>query len=75
MDGNATMVIGFVLGAAFLLLALLSTISRITLSLFNPWLLRQVAYRDRPKTFVAVVCLYWFLGGSGLVIAIATAIH
>lgn len=73
MDSNVTAaVIGFILGGIFLLVALFSTVSKVTLGLFNPWLLREVAYRDRPRTFPAVVCLYWFLGVSGVAIAIAT---
>lgn len=73
MESNATAaVIGFVAGGVFLLAALLSTLSKVTLVLFNPWLLRQVRYQDQPRTFTAVVLLYWLLGVFGVAAAVAT---
>jgi hypothetical protein len=73
MESNATAsVIGFVAGGAFLLVALFSTLSKVTLVLFNPCLLRQVRYQDKPRTFTAVVLLYWLFGILGVAAAIAS---
>jgi hypothetical protein len=72
MNSSATAaVIGFVFGGIFLLLALFSTLSKVTLSLFNPWLFRRVSYHEQPRTFAAVVFLYWLLGAAGIIVAIA----
>jgi hypothetical protein len=62
--------VGLVFGAVFLVLALVSTISKVTLSAFNPWLGRQIRYRDHPRTFIAVVFLYWLMGAASVIIAI-----
>jgi len=73
MESSATAsVIGFVAGGAFLLVALFSTSSKVTLVLLSPWLLRQVRYQDKPGTFTVVVLLYWFLGILGVAAAIAS---
>ena len=70
MNTSAAAIIGIVLGGGFLVAALASTLSRVTLSVFNPWLLREVRYGERPKVFVALVLVYWLLGllgvGSGI---------
>jgi hypothetical protein len=72
MIANATAVIvAFIFAAIFLLLALVSTVSKVTLVLFNPWLLRQLRYCDQPRTFTAVVFVYWLLGAVGLAAGIA----
>ena len=72
MESNATVsVIGLAVGVVFLLVALFSTLSKVTLVLFNPWLLRQVRYRDKPRMFTAVVLVYWFLGIFGVAVAIS----
>jgi hypothetical protein len=55
----------------FLLVALFSTLSKATLVLFTPWLLRQVKYHDQPNTFRVVVFAYWLLGLGGIVAAFA----
>jgi hypothetical protein len=72
MNSSATAaVIGLVLGAGFLVAALASTLSRVTLSVFNPWLLRQVRYREQPRAFVALVLFYWLFGLAGVGTGIA----
>jgi hypothetical protein len=65
-------IVGFIFGALFLLLALVSTVSKVTLVLFNPWLLRELRYRHQPRTFIAVVLIYWLLGALALVVGIST---
>lgn len=73
MEAKAIMTLfGFVMGGLFLLVALLSTRHKVTLVLFNPWLLRQVRYHDRPRTFAAIVLLYWLLGMLGVGAAVAS---
>ncbi len=69
---SATALIGLVIGAAILLLAFVSTISKVTLSVFNPWLGRQIRQRDHPRTFIAVVSVYWLLGAAAVVVAIVS---
>ena len=72
MNSNATLaVIGLVFGAVFLVVALASTLSKVTLSVFNPWLLREVRHREHPGAFVALVLVYWALGLLGIVSGIA----
>lgn len=62
---------GFVFGGPFLLLALYSTLSKVTVVIFNPWLLRPLRHRDQPKMFIAVVILYWLLASVGVFFGIA----
>ena len=62
--------IGLILGAAILVLAFVSTVSRDTLSVFNPWLGRQIRHGDHPRTFITVVIVYWLLGAVAVVFAI-----
>lgn len=69
---SATALIGLVIGAAILLLAFVSTISKVTLSVFNPWLGRQIRQRDHPRTFIAMVFVYWLLGAAAVVVAIVS---
>jgi hypothetical protein len=59
---SATALIGLVVGGVFLVLAFIATVSKVTLSVFNPWLGRQIRHRDCPRTFIAVVFLYWLIG-------------
>ena len=70
MNSSAAAIIGIVVGVGFMVVALASTLSRITISLFNPWLLREVRHAEHPKAFVALVLTYWLLGllgvGSGI---------
>jgi hypothetical protein len=67
MNGSATAaIVGLVLGGGFLAAALASTLSRVTLSVFNPWLLREVRHSEHPGAFVALVLLYWALGLAGV---------
>jgi hypothetical protein len=67
MTTNATWaIVGFTFGGIFLLLALVSTLSKVTLVVFNPWLLRELRYRDQPRAFTTVVFLYWLLGAAGV---------
>lgn len=62
---------GFVFGGLFLLLALYSTLSKVTFVILNPWLLRPLRHRDQPSVFIAVVILYWLLAGAGVLFGIA----
>jgi len=62
--------VGVLFGVMLLVLAFVSTISKVTLSIFNPWLGRQIRFRNRPRTFVAVVFFYWLTGAAGVIIAI-----
>jgi hypothetical protein len=71
MNSNAAAIIGLVLGGGFLVAALASSLSRVTLSVFNPWLLREVRYSEHPRAFVALVLLYWLFGLSGVGTSIA----
>ena len=72
MDSSATAaIIGLILGGGFLVAALASTLSRVTLSVFNPWLLREVRYREHPRAFVALVLFYWLFGLAGVGTGIA----
>ena len=66
MNTSAAAIIGIVLGGGFLVAALASTLSRVTLSVFNPWLLREVRYREHPRAFVALVLFYWLFGLLGV---------
>ena len=66
MNSNAAAIIGLVIGGGFLVAALASTLSRVTLSVFNPWLLREVRYREHPRAFVALVLIYWLVGLAGV---------
>jgi hypothetical protein len=70
----AMAVIGLLFGAVFLVLALVSTISKVTLSVFNPWLGRQIRHRDEPRTFIAVVFVYWLLGAAAVVLTIMSLV-
>ena len=36
----------------------------------GPWLGRQIRYRERPRTFIALVLLYWLLGAAAVVVAV-----
>jgi len=75
MQDNSTMAfLGLVFGAVFLLVAIASTISKVTLSLFNPWLGRQVRYRENPRTFIALVSSYWLIGIVAVVMAMVSAL-
>jgi hypothetical protein len=75
MQNNSGIVlVGLVFGAVFLVLAFLSTISKVTLIIFNPWLGRQIRYRDHPRTFIAVVFFYWLMGAAGVIIAIVSVL-
>jgi hypothetical protein len=67
---SAMALVGLVFGAVFLVLAFASTVSKVTLSVFNPWLGRQIRHRDHPRTFIAVVFVYWLLGAAAVVFAI-----
>ena len=69
-DDSLMRLAGLVIGDLFLLLALASTISRVTLSVFIPWLGRQIRYRERPRAFIALVLLYWLLGAAAVVVAV-----
>jgi hypothetical protein len=72
MNSSATAaIIGLILGGGFLIAALASTLSRVTLSVFNPWLLREVRYREHPRAFVALVLFYWLFGLAGVGTSIA----
>ena len=71
---SAMAVLGIVFGAVFLLVAIASTVSKVTLSLFNPWLGRQIRYRDHPRTFIAVVFFYWLFGAAAIVMAVVSAL-
>ena len=69
-DDSWMRLLGLIFGALILLLALASTVSKVTLSIFNPWLGRQVRYRDHPKAFIVLVFLYWLMGATAVVIAL-----
>lgn len=72
MTAHATTgIVALIFGAVFLLLALVSTFSKVTLVMFNPWLFRQLRYHDQPRAFTAIVFLYWLLGAVGIAVAIA----
>ena len=72
MTANSTAaIIGLVCGLGFLAVALASTLSRVTLSLFNPWLLRQVRRSEHPRAFLALVLFYWLIGLAGVGVGIA----
>jgi len=71
MSSSSAAIIGLVLGGCFLLAALASTISKVTLSVFNPWLLREVRYGEHPRAFVALVLFYWLFGLAGVGTGIA----
>lgn len=71
---SAMALVGLVFGAVFLVLAFVSTVSKVTLSVFNPWLGRQVRHRDQPRTFIAVVFLYWLIGAAAVVIALVSGL-
>ena len=70
LDDSWMRLLGVIFGALFLLVALMSTLSKATLSIFSPWLGRQVRYREHPKAFIALVFLYWLLGFAGIAIAV-----
>ena len=75
MQNNSGMVVlGLVFGAVFLLVANASTVSKVTLGLFNPWLGRQIRYRDHPRTFIAVVFFYWLIGVAAVVMTIVSVL-
>jgi hypothetical protein len=75
MQNNSAMaLVGLVFGAVFLVLAFLSTVSKVTLSVFNPWLGRQIRYRDQPRTFIAVVFMYWLIGAAAVVMAVVSVL-
>ena len=71
-NDSAMALIGLVFGAVFLVLAFVSTISKVTLSVFNPGLGRQIRHRDHPRTFIAVVFVYWLLGAAAVVFALVS---
>ncbi len=73
-DNLAVALLGIVFGAVFLLVAIASTFSKVTLSLFNPWLGRQIRYREHPRTFIAVVFFYWLFGVAAIVMSIVSAL-
>ena len=62
---------GLVFGLGFLAVALALTLSRVTLSMFNPWLLRQVRHSEHPRAFLALVLAYWVFGLAGVGLSIA----
>ncbi len=66
MNSSAAAIIGIILGGGFVLAALASTLSRVTVSVFNPWLLHQVRYSEHPRAFVALVLFYWLFGLLGV---------
>ena len=70
MESYLSAAIGLVIGGIFLLLALVSTVSKVTLVVFNFWPLREIKYRDQPRTFTAIVFLYWLLGAVGVAVGI-----
>jgi len=70
--GATAGIIGLVLGGGFLVAALASTLSRVTLSVFNPWVLHEVRYREHPKVFVGLVLFYWLFGLAGFGIGIVS---
>ena len=71
MHNNSAMaLVGLVLGGVFLLLAFVSTVSKVTLSVFNPWLGRQIRHRDHPRTFISVVFGCWLMGAAAVVLAL-----
>jgi type IV secretory pathway VirB2 component (pilin) len=73
MHNNSAMaLVGLVFGAVFLVLAFASTVSKVTLSVFNPWLGRQIRHRDHPRTFITVVLIYWLFGAAAVVFAIVS---
>jgi hypothetical protein len=71
MNPSTAGIIGLIMGGGFLLAALASTLSRVTLSVFNPWLLREVRYSEHPRAFVALVLFYWLFGLVGVGTGIA----
>ena len=73
-DNSAIALLSIVFGVVFLLVAVASTVSKVTLSLFNPWLGRQIRYRDHPRTFIAVVFFYWLFGTALIIMAIVGAV-
>jgi len=71
-NGSSLALVGLVLGAVFLVLAFASTVSKVTLSVFNPWLGRRIRHRDHPRTFITVVLVYWLFGAATVVFAIVS---
>jgi hypothetical protein len=71
-DNTTIALIGLVFGIVFLVLAYASTVSKVTLSVFNPWLGRQIRHGDQPRTFMAVVLLYWLMGAAGVVFGLVS---
>jgi amino acid transporter len=73
-NSSSIALLGVVFGAVFLLVAIASILSKVTLSLFNPWLGRQIRYRDHPRTFIALVFFYWLFGAAAVVMAIVSVL-
>ena len=73
-DDSLMWLVGLILGGVFVLLALASTVSKVTLSVFNPWLGWQIRYSDRPRAFIALVLLYWLIGVAGVVMAVVSGL-
>lgn len=71
MASNTASIIGFIVGGIWLSLALFSTRSKVTLSLFGPWLFREVRYQQKPILFIGLVLFYSLLGLSGIAFGIA----
>ncbi|MCX6924762.1 MAG: hypothetical protein NT154_16340 [Verrucomicrobia bacterium] len=71
-NDSAMTLIELAFGAVFLVLAFVSTLSKVTLSAFNPWLGRQIRHSDHPRTFIAVVFVYWLLGAAALTSALTS---
>jgi hypothetical protein len=73
-EKSAMALVGLVFGAVFLVLAIVSTVSKVTVNVFNPWLGHQIRHREYPRTFIAVVFLYWLLGVAAVAITIVSVL-
>jgi hypothetical protein len=65
-------VLGLVFGVVFLLVAVASTVSKVTLWLLRPGLGREIRYSENPRMFIAVVFIYWLVGIAVVVGAIVS---
>lgn len=72
LNDTSMALVGLVVGALFLVLAFASTVSKVTLSVLNPWLGRQISYRDHPRTFITLVFAYGLIGVAAVVITIVS---
>ena len=74
-ENSAIAFLGVVVGIVFLLVALASTRSKVTMVLFNtPWFGREIKYTERPRTFIAIVFFYWLCGAVTIIVSMVSAL-